>query len=51
MDVLAIFRDALCSKEINKEILNFTNKFWLLFTFQQGPEPFECIFSVNFNVN
>ena len=36
MDILAICRDALCSKEINKEILDLTSKFWLCFTFQQG---------------
>ena len=39
MDVFVICRDALCSKEINKEKLNLTTKFWLCFTFQQGQAP------------
>ena len=29
MDALVICRDALCSKEINKEKLDLTTKFWL----------------------
>ena len=33
MDVLFICRDALCSKEIDKEKLDLTTKFWLCFTF------------------
>ena len=36
MDALVICRDALCSKEINKEKLDLISKFWLCFTFQQG---------------
>ena len=39
MDVLVICRDALRSKEINKEKLDLTSKFWLCFTFQQGQAP------------
>ena len=39
MDVLVTCRDALCSKEINKEKLDRTTKFWLCFTFQQGQAP------------
>ena len=39
MDVLVICRDALCSKEINKEQLDFTSIFCLCFTFQQGQAP------------
>ena len=39
MDALVICRDALCSKEINKEKLDLTTKFWLPFTFQQGQVP------------
>ena len=39
MDVLVICRDALHSKEINKEKLDLTSKFWLCFTFQQGQAP------------
>ena len=36
---MVICRDALCSKEINKEILDLTSKFWLCSTFQQGQAP------------
>ena len=39
MDILVICRDALCSKEINKKILDLTSKFWRCFTFQQGQAP------------
>ena len=39
MDVLVICKDASGSKEINKEKLDLTSKFWLCFTFQQGQEP------------
>ena len=39
MDVLVICRDALPSKETNKEKLDLTSKFWLCFTFQQGQAP------------
>ena len=39
MDVLVICRDALCSKEINKEKLDLTSEFWIFFTFQQGLTP------------
>ena len=39
MDVLVICRDALGSKEINKEKLDLTSKFLLCFTFQQGQAP------------
>ena len=40
MDVLVICNDALRSKEINKENLDLTSKFWLCFTFQPGQAPF-----------
>ena len=33
MDVLVICRDALCSKEINKEKFDLATKLWLCFTF------------------
>ena len=39
IDVLVICRDALCSKEINKEKLDLTSKFWVFFTYQQGLAP------------
>ena len=39
MDALVICRDALCSKEIIKGILDLTSKFWLSFTFQQDQAP------------
>ena len=40
MDVSVVCRDALYSKEINKEKLDFTTKFWLCFTFQQRSSTF-----------
>ena len=39
MDVFVICRDALCSKEINKEKLDLTSEFWIFFTFQQSLTP------------
>ena len=39
MYVLVICRNALCSKEIDKEKIDVTAKFWLCFTFQQGQAP------------
>ena len=39
MDILVICRDALCSKEINKKMLDLTSKFWRCFTFHQGQAP------------
>ena len=36
MDALVICRNALCSKQINKEKLDLISKFWLCFTFHQG---------------
>ena len=35
----------------NQEKLDVSSKFWLFFTFQRGPEPFDSIFSANFNVS